>query len=154
MSRIHRTLQNDAAEVDRVAASLRDLCAALGFAEIDAAQIELAACEAMVNVIRHAWQNQPGKTMTVDADLAEGKLVLEISDSGASIPPDRVRDLLHGAAPVPEDPRARSSLREGGRGLQIIHDVMDEISYQTENGVNRLRLAKRLPRANQHGLFG
>ena len=148
MSRIHRNLPSDAAEVHRVAVELRDLCRSLGFNEIETCEIELAACEAMVNVIRHAYLNQPGKTMTVDADVREGKLVLEITDTGTSMPPGRVRELIHGADCEPEDPRCRSSLREGGRGLQIIHDIMDEISYETRDGVNRMRLAKWLAPGN------
>jgi serine/threonine-protein kinase RsbW len=149
LNRIHRTLSGDPAEVRATAELLHELCASLGFNKIDAGESELAACEAMVNVIRHAWQNQPGHTMTVDADITEGKLVLEISDTGTPMPPGRIHELIHGVAPEPEDPPSRSSLREGGRGLQIIHDVMDEISYETKDGVNRMRMAKWLAKGNR-----
>ena len=57
MRRIHCAIGCELAEVNSIAAMLRDLCASLGFDEIDAYQVELAACEAMVNVIRHAYRN-------------------------------------------------------------------------------------------------
>jgi hypothetical protein len=34
------------------------------------------------------------------------------------------------------------SVPESGMGLQIIHDVMDEVSYKSENQVHTLQLLK------------
>jgi anti-sigma regulatory factor (Ser/Thr protein kinase) len=36
-------------------------------------------------------------------------------------------------------------LAESGRGLQIIHDLMDNVSYISEDSFNRLHLTKRSP---------
>jgi anti-sigma regulatory factor (Ser/Thr protein kinase) len=38
----------------------------------------------------------------------------------------------------------RRSLPEGGRGLQIIHDLMDEVSYIRSDNINRLIMKKQL----------
>jgi len=149
LRRIHCAIGCELAEVNSIAAMLRDLCASLGFDEIDAYQVELAACEAMVNVIRHAYRNEPGKTMMVGAGAEDGRLVIEIEDRGVPMPAERVRDLKEGVEIAEVDSRERSSLRESGRGLQIIHDVMDEISYESEGGMNRLRMGKLIAAARR-----
>jgi anti-sigma regulatory factor (Ser/Thr protein kinase) len=38
-------------------------------------------------------------------------------------------------------------LSEGGRGLFLIKSLMSEVSYQTQDAVNRLRLSKSISRA-------
>ena len=48
----------------------------------------------------------------------------------------------------PELPSAdRHSLPEGGRGLQIIRELMDQATYTCEQNLNRLVMTKRIPLA-------
>jgi serine/threonine-protein kinase RsbW len=148
---IYRTIASNSAEVRRMSASLGRLCKELGFSEADSYELELAACEALVNVVRHAYKKEPGKNMTVSAGAQGNKFVLEISDTGISMKPEHVRRMVEGSNDPEPDPAQWSTLSESGRGLQIIHDVMDEISYHSEGGVNRLRMAKVLPRKNPEG---
>jgi anti-sigma regulatory factor (Ser/Thr protein kinase) len=60
------------------------------------------------------------------------------------MPAEQERRLLLGTQSVEFRMDERMSLAEGGRGLQIIHDLMDEVSYVSTDSVNRLRMIKQL----------
>jgi anti-sigma regulatory factor (Ser/Thr protein kinase) len=78
--------------------------------------------------------------------LAAGadQLNIEVSDSGTPMPVEQEQRLLHGTQALEFQTTDRSSLPEGGRGLQIIHDLMDEVSYVRLGNINRLIMKKQL----------
>jgi len=90
----------------------------------------LAVDEALTNIIRHAYQEKPGKMVicvTVDSDKIE--IVLE--DQGKKFDPTQV--------PSPELPRHKP----GGLGVHFIRTIMDQMIYDDQGPAgNRLRLIK------------
>lgn len=100
-------------------------------------EIEIAASEAVANVIRHAYNGVPHPAQ-VCIKCSEGKsgMVVEIVDKGQGF-----------AAPaanvVPEvDPD-----REGGLGIILIKSFMDRVRYTSKPGIGtRLRMTRRTPR--------
>jgi anti-sigma regulatory factor (Ser/Thr protein kinase) len=60
-----------------------------------------------------------------------------------------VEKLIRGTSVVEVEALDRASLAESGRGLQIIHDLMDEVAYASENGLNCLQLTKYIPAPQQ-----
>lgn len=100
--------------------------------------LELAVSEALTNIIRH------GYGMASDQPVS-----LEIHHRGA------VLDLIfEDAAPVSFNPMDAPSPRldveriqelpEGGWGIYLMRQAMDDITYVRAGGRNRLRLSKRL----------
>jgi serine/threonine-protein kinase RsbW len=79
--------------------------------------LELAMTEALSNIIRHAYHGEDGHEVRVDLSMDEVALTVRITDWGERF------DHAHF---VPED---LDIVRAGGYGVQLIHMLMDEVSY-------------------------
>ena len=99
-------------------------------------QFRLAVVEAVTNVCRHAYRDTAPGPVSFRMERQGKSLVATIRDQGAKFDP---RSPGVGSMPRPED------LAEGGYGLAIILEVVDELSYSYDPGNgNTFRLAKRL----------
>jgi serine/threonine-protein kinase RsbW len=130
--------------VSLVAVAVNSMCALLGLDTVSSGEVELCVAEAATNAIRHAYHDQPGQTVAILFSVTEEHLQIEVSDNGTPMPAEQERRLIHGTQSVEFRKGDRMSLAEGGRGLQIIHDLMDEVSYVRGDHVNRLRMTKQL----------
>ncbi|MBN1994496.1 MAG: ATP-binding protein [Anaerolineae bacterium] len=81
--------------------------------------VELAAGEALANVVEHAYGQRPGHQIHLSLTTDEKKLTLTIRDFGRK---------FDGAAFTPHDPAAAI---ENGRGVFLIYELMDEVVYDT-----------------------
>lgn len=85
-------------------------------------QCEVALVEAFTNAVRHAHQNLPKNTpIDLEVELLPNFLEMRIWDRGQ--PFDLKAKLLQGAKEV------NSIEKEGGRGLQFINKLTDELEY-------------------------
>ncbi len=128
-------------EVRRVADLVRRACLDFGVDEDLAGLVELAVVEAANNVIKHAYKEAPGHQVEVELKKEPGRLVIGISDWGepiteqASSPPQAPRI----------DPHDPAGMQEGGMGLFIISQVMDQ-AFRSRNGErNLLTMIKEVP---------
>jgi len=97
--------------------------------------IELAAVELTTNIIRHAYGNQAGRPIRVEAIAYPLEMSFSFYDRGAAFDPDFV------PAPVLD------GSREGGMGVYIIEKSVDEIVYSRSlEGENCGRLVIRWDR--------
>lgn len=110
--------------------------------------MELCAVEAVTNSIRHAYRNQPGNEVSVTLLIRDNRLEVEVADSGLAMLATQIARLSEGSSVLGFDPTDRASLPEGGMGLQIMHEVMDEVSYRSNGQMNLLRLTRVLDEAN------
>jgi anti-sigma regulatory factor (Ser/Thr protein kinase) len=99
--------------------------------------------EAANNAILHAYREDPGKTVDVEVALYAEKIVFDVIDTGTSADPARM-NADHRAARLPAI--SSGNLKESGRGVAIMQEVMDSVEYTTGSGSNRLRLIKKLKR--------
>lgn len=128
-------ITSESVNIARVRGKTREFAHALGFPEADVASIELAVDEAVCNVIRHGYRDQPGHPIgirldTLDQEGRRGMQVI-IEDECEPVEPEKMvgRDL--------------DDVRPGGLGLHIIRTVMDEIEHTPrEGGGMRHRLVK------------
>lgn len=95
-------------------------------------KIELAAEEAVVNIIMHAYDEHPGP---IDISCTKNKTRFEItlSDTGIEFNP----------IDVDIDPQFNTPVQErrvGGLGIYLIRKTIDEVIYQREEQRNVLRL--------------
>lgn len=146
MNHLTLSIESDLHDVSLVAVSINAVCRQLGLDEIAAHEAELCVVEAATNAVRHAYQCEPGHIVTVEVLEVGLHLHFEISDTGNPMPAPAIERLIHGA-PEEDSTTTRATLSESGRGLQIMHDLMDEISYTSLNGTNRLTMKKQLPTA-------
>lgn len=142
MSRVCLIIDSKLGDVPLAAVAVNGICVHLGLGKIQAREVELCIAEAATNTIRHAYHGLAGETVSIAVSTEIDRLHIEVCDTGSSIPAEQVERLIRGADIVEID---RASLLEGGRGLQIIHDLMDEVAYTREGNLNRLQLMKRIP---------
>ncbi len=94
--------------------------------------VELAVSEICTNIIQHSYLMTGGEIRGRLTLLADG-IQVDLYDDGESFDP----------ATIPEPAPQLDSLSEGGYGLHIVRQIMDEVTYQanTPNG-NHWRLIK------------
>jgi len=119
------------------------LCGRLGLSSKEAARICLAIDEAICNVIRHGYENDP-----------DGRIELEISRIGGSEPQLQI-DILDRAKAVDLDTirsRDLDEVRPGGLGVHIIKEIMSHVEYSHRDGGGmRLRMRHALPAGGTKG---
>ncbi len=109
---------------------LRQILGQTGWEKKTTEEILLAVDEALTNIIRHAYQEKPGK-MTVSVAAADDKIEIVVEDRGKKFDPTQV--------PSPELPRHRP----GGLGVHFIRTIMDQMIYDDQDpAANRLHLIK------------
>ena len=143
MNRLRLTIDSDLEDVHLIALSVGRICEHLKMDPVDGYRVELCAVEAVTNAIRHAYGNSLGCEVSVTVSVHDNKLQVEVADTGLAMLAAQVSRLSAGSDVFAFDPQDHKSLPVGGMGLQIMHDTMDEVSYESDGHVNRLRLAKR-----------
>lgn len=136
---------SEPARIAEVRRAIEAYAEAVGLSEPAAAEVGLVVNEAVANVIRHAYQNEPGRPIRVEAELvdvqpaggrpADGQsagLRVRIRDWGVGTVPDRVRTRDY----VPGVP--------GGLGLVCLKQMMDSVEYAPQpDGGMLLTMTKR-----------
>ena len=84
-------------------------------------EVALAVSEACTNIVRHAYAGQP-----------EAHIVLTVTDDDRWLT-FRLRDFGRKFDPATYHPPDLDALHEGGYGLFLIQQVMDEVRYITDH---------------------
>lgn len=123
-----------------VRGAMEKLTERMGFLEPECRSVTRAVDEAMSNIIRHAYANQPDKPIeltcyraksSTHGELREG-LEIILKDQGAQVDPEE----MHG--------RPLDEVQPGGLGLHYIRQSMDVMEFTRTDGTNQLRLVKYL----------
>ena len=110
---------------------LRDLTEQAGMSEAERGNVLLALNEACMNVIQHAYGNDPAGEIRLDILRSESALIFLLQDDAPSVDKNRVR------------PRDLADIRPGGLGVHFIHNIMDEVAFLDCAGQgNKLRMVK------------
>jgi len=113
----------------------REILSGTVFNQKELTSILLAIEEACTNVIRHAYLYGPGE-IHIKTTLSSDKAIFELEDSGRAFDFD--------ATVTPDLERYVETGRKGGLGLYLIRKIMDDVSYHSHKGVNRMRLVKHI----------
>lgn len=117
-----------------VRATVGQLALMVGWSESDSRCITMAVDEALANVIRHAYHGRPDARIELQFLAGEDQLKIRMRDTGDAPDPSRIC------------PSEGGNDRIGGRGTNIIKDVMDEFSYESGADGNWFTAVKRLTR--------
>jgi serine/threonine-protein kinase RsbW len=114
--------------VEEVMAEARGMACARG----KEFEIETALREALANAIRHGCGNDPEKTVEVcvACDERRGMLIV-VRDPGPGFDPRN----------IPSPVMGRNVFRHHGRGIYLINQLMDEVSFG--KGGTEIRMLKR-----------
>ena len=94
-------------------------------------ELNLVLTEAMTNAIQHANEGDPTKEVHIEIIIADQRLTIRVYDSGQGF------DISKHAEPCPP-------LDDHGRGIYLIHTIMDEVAYLPVNGGHVLTMSKQL----------
>jgi sigma-B regulation protein RsbU (phosphoserine phosphatase) len=127
-------ISSDLKELARARAFVREFCTGLADPPADELidQLELAVTEAASNVMRHAYGARTDRLIQLVAEAFDDRLVLRLHHLGQSFDPAAVR------------PPVFDGSQEGGFGMYIISQSVDEVRYyRDERGRNCISMMKK-----------
>lgn len=100
----------------------------------DMIQVTLAVEEVCANLIIHSHHCNKKEFINLKIIEAEKKIIFEIKDHGKAF------NMLDYEAPDLEE--VKGNKRKGGLGIILVRKIMDEIEFESNQGVNTCRLVK------------
>ena len=94
-------------------------------------ELNLVLTEAMANAILHANVGNPAKEVHIEISISAGRLTIRVYDSGQGF------DICQFAQPG-------HPLDDHGRGIYLIHTIMDEVAYRQTTDGHVLEMNKNL----------
>ena len=130
--RLNLVVPADPESVDRVNEGVMRVLRERGLQGEDGARVELALQEALANAVRHGCQGDPAKQLQCIVTCDDtGEVVIVVRDPGPGFDP--------AAVPNPLEPDRL--FRSSGRGIFLINQLMDEVSFA--EGGREIRMRKR-----------
>ena len=140
--KIKLIIDSDLSHVFLIGLAIHRICLEISLSEVEAYQVEVCVVEAVNNTIKHAYGNEKEHEVEVLIDLNPEQVTFHVCDTGVT--------MTAGEKPSLEfDPDDRDSFPEGGMGLFIMHEVMDEVRYSSSQGRNVLAMTRHLVRKDQ-----
>ena len=137
VGKLHLSIESLLENVALLGNAIQGLMRAASLDETTAFQLELCVVEAATNAIRHAYDGAPGNEVEVTAELASDRISFSVCDSGKTHP------AFDELAP-PFEWQSIDQIPEGGMGITIIKETMDEVRYSSGQGRNCLTMTKFL----------
>jgi serine/threonine-protein kinase RsbW len=104
--------------------------------------VEIALAEALTNIVEHGYGGDSDENVRLRLLERPGALEIDVWDRGRPIPHERLEQADETTFLF--DPTDLDALPEGGLGLALIKSAFDEVRYSSRDGVNRMRLVRRL----------
>jgi len=129
-------ITSDLKELGRVRSFARDFCCKIDDPVLNDSRLnllELAVTEVVANIIKHAYKGQSGKPIQVNAQIMGDEVIFEFFNWGKGFDPESIpKPVFDGSC-------------DGGFGLHIIQNAVDEVIYsQDDGGKNRACLKIKL----------
>jgi serine/threonine-protein kinase RsbW len=126
--------------VSLVGMSVRRLCSLTPFTEDQSFQIELCAVEAINNSIIHSYNGVLIDEVEVILSINKDYMLLEVNDRGKPLDNEVLEK--GGFDHSDENIEKPETISESGRGLAVIKEFMDNVSYRSDDERNRLIMIK------------
>jgi anti-sigma regulatory factor (Ser/Thr protein kinase) len=127
-------IANDLSEIARVADLVDEFGASHRFPNEVVVALNVSLDEILNNIISYGYDDAGRHDILVRLELGHGKVEAVVEDDGKPFNPLTV---------APPDFAGRPR-EDGGVGLHFVRKLTDELTYTRGEGVNRLRLMKRL----------
>jgi len=134
-----RSRYEDIPLVRKVMSSVREEAALSHEAMV---KVEVCLIEVIGNSIRHAYGMRDDGEIDVAFHLGGDRFVIEVSDRGRAMSPEKQRLLTHGEDLPHPDRVPVDRIPEGGMGFPILRRVLDGVEYESRDGRNTLRMMK------------
>lgn len=130
------TFKNEEQELNRVAEFMEMVCDELQFDVHVAMKLQVAMEEMVTNVIFYAYPEGTSADITLTAESDGKEVTFVLSDTGKPFDPTAKED-----ADLDVNPMDRE---QGGMGILIVKNIMNEVSYQRLGEMNQLTMKKKL----------
>lgn len=130
-SKIETRIRNRIAEMGDVAEIVSQFCAKHKLSNQLLVALGVSLDEAVSNIIHYAYRDELDHSILVRLEYEPGSVAATVEDDGS-----------------PFDPLSAPALdlaaldRDRGFGVHFIKNLMDDVRYIRENGVNRLEMRK------------
>jgi anti-sigma regulatory factor (Ser/Thr protein kinase) len=138
--KIRLLIDSDLSNVALVGLTINRLCGLVPSGKVDPYSMELCVVEAVNNCIEHAYQNRGNREIEVVFELVPDRLVVRVCDRGRMMDKDIFAQ--KSTSPLDVNDNDLKNLNEQGRGLAIIKQIMDQVSYESVDGRNCLTMIK------------
>jgi serine/threonine-protein kinase RsbW len=126
-------IANDMSEIARVAALVESFAARHNFPNSVVVALNVSLDEILNNIISYAYEDVGRHDIVISLKLRHGTIEVVVEDDGKPFDPLAV-----------STPRPQSAAAIGGVGLHFVRSLMDQLEYVHRDGINRLRLVKKL----------
>ena len=130
------TFKNQEQELTRVTEFMENICDELQLDMHVAMKLQVAMEEMVTNVIFYAYPEGTSADITLSAESDDKELTFVLSDTGKPFDPTAKED-----ADIEANPMDRE---QGGMGILIVKNIMNEVSYQRLGDTNQLTMKKKL----------
>jgi serine/threonine-protein kinase RsbW len=131
------TINSEYKNVSSVCFIVKTFCEENYIDEEKIKEIELSLAEALNNIIKHAYKGDQSNKIEISMVIEGDIIKIVLTDYG--LPREKI------GKPVLEfDPNDIDSLPEGGMGLYIIEQLMDENTYFRDGEKNTFTLIKNI----------
>ena len=131
------SINSEYKNVSSVCFIVKTFCEDNNVSEAYIREIELSIAEALNNIIKQAYKGDESKVIEVNVEVDESKVEIILTDFGGP------RENLD-KPKLEFDPNDIDSLPEGGMGLFIIEQLMDENIYSSDGKQNTFKLIKNI----------
>ena len=132
-SSIEMRVANDISEIARVVELVDRFAANHNLPNSVVIALNVSLDEILNNIISYAYEDTWRHDIVVRLELRQRTIEAVVEDDGKPFDPLAV-----------STPRPQSETTVGGVGLHFVRNLMDELEYAHRDGVNRLRLVKKL----------
>ncbi len=137
IEKLKMVIPADVAVIEKVSAAVNEFLAGQQWSADEVMKIELALEEALANAIRHGCRNDASKLIHCRVTLNAGELAIMVRDPGTGFDVNAVANPLASA----------NLYKPGGRGVFLMHRLMDTVEF-TEGGRQvTMRKRRGLPSA-------
>lgn len=119
-----------------VRSALEEFALTCGATKKNVFDLQLAVDEAFTNIIKHAYSYDENQDVIILMRQEEHKLIVSLTDKGKSFNIDTY-----------QKPNVKSRIKlkkRGGVGVFLMTQLMDEVTYDKQNGSNIITMAKLL----------
>ena len=130
------TFKNEDQELTRVSEFMESVCDELQLDRHVAMKLQVAMEEVVSNVIFYAYPEGTSADITLTAESDGKELTFVLSDTGKPFDPTAKEDTDLEVNPMDRE--------QGGLGIIIVKNIMNEVSYQRLGDMNQLTMKKKL----------
>ena len=128
--------KNEEQELNRVAEFMEGVCDELQLDMHVAMKLQLAIEEMVTNVIFYAYPEGSSADITLTAESDDKELTFVLSDTGKPFDPTAKKDADIDVNPIDRE--------QGGMGILIVKNIMNEVKYKRLGDINQLTMKKTL----------